>query len=301
MADIELPFEAYEAYFLSRREYSRVADWTDRVICESLNHAESCVVTLTYNDQHLPAHGWLCKRDLQLFFKRVRKVYKIRYFACGEYGSKGQRPHYHVIIFGWCPKDIQYFFYRDGVRYYLSLEMQRFWSIFHRKDKEHYSDWYEPIGNILVCPRLTRKVIPYTCKYMQKFNEIPIDFPRPFLVMSRKPGIGECAINRGAVDLVTDKFYVDGKARRIPRYYLDKLYHAEVEQKDPLVYGYDFREQQLEPIGDQLKAWKQFLRDNTLISQIREKRRRYYSMTYLKPYDYVNKVRRFWSRKTERK
>jgi hypothetical protein len=43
------------------------------------------------------------KRDLQLFFKRLRKAYpdvKLRYFACGKYGEQFARPHYHVILFG---------------------------------------------------------------------------------------------------------------------------------------------------------------------------------------------------------
>ena len=40
------------------------------------------------------------KRDLQLFFKRLRKRCKLdfKYFACGEYGSRNGRPHYHAII-----------------------------------------------------------------------------------------------------------------------------------------------------------------------------------------------------------
>lgn len=62
-------------------------------------------------------------RDLQLYFKRLRKSMpiiktewkiskttgkryrkkihaKISYYACGEYGGKTNRPHYHIILFG---------------------------------------------------------------------------------------------------------------------------------------------------------------------------------------------------------
>lgn len=48
----------------------------------------------------------LSKSALQLFIKRFRITYerkgfntKIRYFACGEYGPKTYRPHYHIIFF----------------------------------------------------------------------------------------------------------------------------------------------------------------------------------------------------------
>lgn len=41
-------------------------------------------------------------RDLQLYFKRVRKAYvkPMKYFAVGEYGSKNERPHFHALVFG---------------------------------------------------------------------------------------------------------------------------------------------------------------------------------------------------------
>lgn len=64
-------------------------------------------LTLTYDDAHLPSDLGLHKRDLQLFFKRLRsdlqyegRNVKIKYFACGEYGDNTKRPHYHAIVFG---------------------------------------------------------------------------------------------------------------------------------------------------------------------------------------------------------
>lgn len=47
----------------------------------------------------------LCKEDLQKFIKRLRfQIFKtfgveIRYFACGEYGPKHFRPHYHILLY----------------------------------------------------------------------------------------------------------------------------------------------------------------------------------------------------------
>lgn len=73
--------------------------WTGRMLMELTSHPSAIFVTLTYSEN--PIH--LSKRDLQLFFKRLRKQLgekKIRYFACGEYGEGKGRPHYHAIIYG---------------------------------------------------------------------------------------------------------------------------------------------------------------------------------------------------------
>ena len=65
----------------------------------------------------------LVKKDIQDFLKRLRyheKGYQswenpknnkienpIRYLACGEYGTKGGRPHYHMALFNWKPNDLK--------------------------------------------------------------------------------------------------------------------------------------------------------------------------------------------------
>lgn len=72
----------------------------------------SSFVTLTYADEHLPLardeetdlwHPTLVKKDLTRYVKALRKHFppgRVRYFGSGEYGSKGGRPHYHLIFFG---------------------------------------------------------------------------------------------------------------------------------------------------------------------------------------------------------
>lgn len=77
--------------------------WTHRILLESFLHASSVFVTLTYNDQHLPADGCLVPGHLQLWLKRIRKSLapeRVRFFACGEYGGTTWRPHYHLAMFG---------------------------------------------------------------------------------------------------------------------------------------------------------------------------------------------------------
>lgn len=95
-----------------RLERSR--QWAMRCVHESELYEENCFLTLTFSDENLPKDGSVRVRDLQLFFKKLRKKIssekfieefpgcgsKIRFFACGEYGEGLARPHYHAIIFG---------------------------------------------------------------------------------------------------------------------------------------------------------------------------------------------------------
>lgn len=82
------------------------SDWSLRI--QEQAKVMSCFhAILTYDNEHLPLLSdctpTLCKRDLQLFFKRLRHKYpanKLKYFVAGEYGSRRGRPHYHALIFG---------------------------------------------------------------------------------------------------------------------------------------------------------------------------------------------------------
>ena len=103
-----------------RLERSR--QWAIRCQHEAQMHDNNCFITLTYSDQYLPRvhqdpeftdspyNSTLVKRHFQLFMKRLRKRYGegIRYFMCGEYGSKLGRPHYHAILFNHdFPRDVE--------------------------------------------------------------------------------------------------------------------------------------------------------------------------------------------------
>lgn len=86
---------------------TRANEWAVRCALELKDHQESCFITLTYKENPLI----IDKEDLQKFIKRLRKSIepkKIRYFACGEYGDKSLRPHFHIIIFGHDFKDKKY-------------------------------------------------------------------------------------------------------------------------------------------------------------------------------------------------
>lgn len=77
--------------------------WTHRIILESMCHSDTCFVTLTYDDEHLPADGSLVKEHYVLWLKRLRRrvhPLNLRFFIVGEYGDESERPHYHAALFG---------------------------------------------------------------------------------------------------------------------------------------------------------------------------------------------------------
>jgi hypothetical protein len=98
-----------------RLERSR--QWAIRCVHEASLHEHNSFITLTYNDENLPADGSLDVRHWQLFMKRLRKRHGsgIRYFHCGEYGSKHRRPHYHACLFGLDFPDKKLWMMRNGI------------------------------------------------------------------------------------------------------------------------------------------------------------------------------------------
>lgn len=91
-------------------------EWATRLMLEFLYFKRQAIfITLTYDNEHLPEkeqfpNGNLVKQDVQKFLKRVRKQLgdgkRISYFACGEYGDRTERAHYHIIIYGYPPHQI---------------------------------------------------------------------------------------------------------------------------------------------------------------------------------------------------
>ncbi|WGL31397.1 replication initiator protein [Dipodfec virus UOA04_Rod_1017] len=92
----------------------RRSQWKKRLYAEwKYNPGSTFFVTLTYEDSHVPVefddqgiplHYTTSKRDVQLFWKRVRKNYgddvgALRYFIVSEFGDDLGRPHYHALIF----------------------------------------------------------------------------------------------------------------------------------------------------------------------------------------------------------
>jgi len=86
----------------------RSRHWVFRLNEEAKISSSAAFLTLTYENAPISINGFptLVKKDYQDFMKRLRllaptskKETRIKYYACGEYGSKTYRPHYHAILF----------------------------------------------------------------------------------------------------------------------------------------------------------------------------------------------------------
>lgn len=193
-----------------RLERSR--QWAVRCVHENKMHDVSWFVTLTYDDDHLPQGGTLVKRDLQLFMKRLRKARneKIRFYACGEYGDRTQRPHYHLLLFGVDFPDRRLRKRSaSGYDYYDSAELRKLW----------------PAGQNIV-GAVTFESAAYVARYVMKkitgdVAEWHYSGREPeFQLMSRRPGIGyPWLVKYGSETYRDDSCIIRGKEVKPPRYY----------------------------------------------------------------------------------
>jgi len=199
---------------------------------ESYLHDSASFVTLTYSDENLPfsedMYPILCKRDVQLWLKRLRKRFankEIRYYLAGEYGPKTRRPHYHVILFGLSPDELDPdWFYFDGKSGPFKPNYCR--------NTPLYQTWELGVVHI---GEANRHSIQYCAGYVTKKITRKGDGLEPeFQLMSRRPGLGCGAVAEiaRAVQEVSEDcalpdcgktVHIDGKDWPLGRFLLDKL------------------------------------------------------------------------------
>lgn len=211
----------------------RSREWAIRCKHElSASDGVASFVTLTYDDEHLPLVDGVPSLDrehTQLFFKIFRKAIspvKVRFFGCGEYGSQTYRPHYHYILFGFCPSDLEISALSDkGYPVYTSESFSKYW----KYGSVRFSD---------VCD----ETIDYVARYnIKKVTQDVSAFPvKPFTACSRRPGIGVGFFKEYKEDFVkkdgnSEIFFAnvvkDGIVTSLPRTYLRQF-----EKNDPLLY-----------------------------------------------------------------
>lgn len=195
----------------------RVSGWSFRLLKEADRSDSALFVTLTYNTDHVPitnkGYMSLNKRDLQLFFKRLRTETdrstkntiwdkKIKYYAVGEYGGKSKRPHYHIILY--------------NAEYH---NIEAAW----KKGSIHYG-------------QLTPASCAYTLKYISKDSTIPEhandDRLPEFSLMSKRLGDNYLtqkmiAWHKALGFASIDRFYcttATGIKLAMPRYYKKKIF-----------------------------------------------------------------------------
>ena len=146
--------------------------WAERCSLEASQYKENMFITLTYNDMYVPDK--LQKKDFQLFIKRLRNYFsdrEIRFFGCGERGSKSGRPHFHIIIFNACFNDLKKHSKNGNNWLFTSPTLEKL----------------RPYGFSTI-GEADYASIAYTARYVVK--KIKGSDSDEFLLMSRKPGIG---------------------------------------------------------------------------------------------------------------
>jgi len=201
----------------------RVQQWGLRCMHEAQMHPHNSFLTLTYDDEHLPADYSVDKPTFQKFMKRLRKpmLGKLRFYACGEYGDINGRPHYHALIFGWdFHADRKLIKETEFGNLYTSDQASKAW----------------PFGHVWIGD-VSYKSAAYVAGYVSKKITGPNapshylrTHPKGYLVQVKSEfqlssvGIGRAWYQAYKFDAFPSDFLVvDGKQVPVPRYYLDKL------------------------------------------------------------------------------
>lgn len=222
--------------------------WADRCMLELGYHESSYFLTLTYDNEHIPKNSLidydtgeiyaenatLVKKDLQDFMKRLRRAYeykgydnKLRFFACGEYGSQTLRPHFHIIVFGLKLDDLVLYKRNfNGDNLYNSAFISKLW-------KKGFS----VVGDV------TWQSCAYVARYIMKkhlgkdsdFYDV-YNIEPEFTLMSRKPGIARQYYDEHKDELFYQDFVSiptkDGCKQIYPPPYYEKLFEEDFPEQE---------------------------------------------------------------------
>ena len=184
---------------------NRQSELCDRMLCAYQSHSTSAFVTFTYDDDHLPMslrsdvpRATLQRDDFRKYIDKIRHMVdvKFEYFACGEYGDKFSRPHYHVLFFG--------------------LDYQLYGKFFETSWK---------FGSVKVLP-CSAQVFRYCAKYITQSPDADtfLDFGVEPAFSSMSRGLGFEMYSRHFDEIrLNGFFYLGNKKISIPRYYFNKL------------------------------------------------------------------------------
>lgn len=204
-------------------------EWALRINHEADYYKEKIIfTTLTYNEENVPENYSLDKTDLQKFFKRLRKNYetmckknktkgeKLKYLACGEYGSRRGRPHYHAVIL--------------GLNYENKEELaliKKSWTLGYTLDER---------------PRNQEATATYVAKYTTKIDNGRLYYDKKIAkkVSKREPpfrlssnGLGKRYCIKEKENLIANLYIRVGEYKKsIPRIYIRWLYKISEKAKD---------------------------------------------------------------------
>lgn len=165
----------------------------------------------------------LLYEDIQKFLKRLRKAYrgKLRYFVAGEYGEQTARPHYHMILYGWKPTDLENLYKIQHNGYYTSKWLADLWGMGQIQIAQAVPETYRYVAGYV-----TKKMYEIDGKKANQYYEL--GQTKPFACMSLKPGLGDHYYQEHKAEIWRQGYIqcTNGKQAQIPRYY-EKQMEAE--------------------------------------------------------------------------
>lgn len=190
---------------------------------------DNCVLTLTYDDDHLPSDGSLhYRRDFVPFMKRLRRRFQprtIRFFCAGEYGDDLGRPHFHVVLFNfaflndrtpWAKS-------KTGYQVWRSVTLESLWKFGNSDIHDLTPEFANYVARYVVKKVTGDKADEHYRTVDVETGEITWKVPE-LCQMSRRPGIGSRWFERFHQDVFPhDRVVSRGVRKKVPRYY-DKLF-----------------------------------------------------------------------------
>lgn len=226
-----------------RLDYSR--QWAIRIQKETTLWPQNWFVTLTYDDEHVPWKSTVNKETgevitgqtlipehMKKFIKDLRRHWKyhynhdnIRFFGCGEYGEKSERPHLHICVFNLplTKEQLELKFHNiQGDPIFICEEIEKIWG-----------------KGIVSLGAVTWESAAYVARYMVKkqkgenaeaYYNSKAQEPE-FTRMSRKPGIARDWYEEHKEEIYkNDELFIPKKGGAIklkPAKYFDRLYDIE--------------------------------------------------------------------------
>lgn len=229
-------------------------EWTLRLYLESLYYEKKTMLTLTYDNEHVPINKntgilTLNPEDVENFMKRLRVDYErwygqkdIQAYIVGEYGSTTERPHYHLILLNFEAKKTEKFFINE------------FGDQVYKCDEIAKKIWKN--GNVTTC-EVNYNTIQYTAGYVMKKLKGPeaeyyvqCGMVPPFARQPKKEPLGK----RYFIEHMDE--IIENRCVRIKKKSIDSrgILHEEIQEYPPPRYFWKLVEKRNEENWEEIKA-----------------------------------------------
>ena len=213
----------------------RSRDWAMRAKHEAEGYSENCFVTLTYANEYVPING-VSRKAISKFMKDLRKRAGagVRFMACGEYGPKNTRPHYHLCLFNLKFHD-QYFWNKTkaGSDLYRSPTLEKIWPYGHSSIGELTAESAGYTARYVLKKVTGERAEKYYQSVCRVTGEI-FDLNPEFIQVSNRPGLGTKWISENYKAVYArDSIIHKGKEVPVPFFYDKwlKLNHPELAEE----------------------------------------------------------------------